>query len=35
MVDDKLMLTIIGLLVLGHILIGFVWLFYKIYKKKE
>ncbi len=35
MQNDKLTLTIIAIIVLGHIIGGFIWLLIKIYKKKK
>ncbi len=32
--SDSNLLTIIAIVVLGHIVLGFAWLFYKIFKKK-
>jgi len=33
--NDRLILTIIAIVVLGHLILGFAWLFYKIYKKDK
>jgi hypothetical protein len=33
--SDQLLLQIIGFVVLGHIILGFAYMIYKIYKKKD
>lgn len=33
--SDLYLLQIIGLLVLGHIILGFAWIIFKIYRKKD